>query len=563
MLREMISPYLLRRMKKDVLQCMPAKTEQVLFCNLTPAQVKVYKSYLASGEVADVVRNKLRPFHAISVLRKVCNHPDLLIKESVERPKDYGARARSGKLEVVMSVLPLWKKEGHRVLLFSQTRQMLDIIEDCVATAGYVYRRLDGSTAIRSRMALIDEYNSTPEIFILLLTTKVGGIGVNLTGADRVLLYDPDWNPSTDMQARERAWRLGQTRSVSIYRLVSSGTIEEKIYHRQVFKTYLTDRVLKDPKQQRFFKSKDLRELFVLGSQGQGDAPETAEIFAGVRGAEYKESRDLGDEDGADDGEGEQGSGQHGDKEDGVLSVLLGRNGTRLRGALNHDAVVSSNAQERQLVEGEAERIAQRAAEALKKSRMMRYSEGVNVPTWTGQKGAAGVRFGPTRGAFSPGSNAVAATYGAAGGTPGGGDQSGSARDSLLSGLRNAAAITAFDRSGFAAPATVAVGVGAGLGSGAGFGAGRGRGRGFGAPPPATGPAVSHTEAAFATETMQQIREFLESKPLQRCRTQDILNRFNTVPPTLAMVFKAGLKKVAKLEGNFWVLKDDFEDENI
>src|SRR5215469_12775625 len=92
-----------------------------------------------------------------------------------------------------------------------------------------------------------------PNVYLFLLTTKVGGLGINLTGADRVIIYDPDWNPSTDLQARERAWRLGQKREVTIYRLMTVGTIEEKIYHRQIFKQFLTNKILKDPKQRRFF----------------------------------------------------------------------------------------------------------------------------------------------------------------------------------------------------------------------------------------------------------------------------------------------------------------------
>ncbi|CAN0565881.1 unnamed protein product, partial [Ectocarpus sp. 12 AP-2014] len=91
---------------------------------------------------------------------------------------------------------------------------------------------------------LIDRFNNDESMFIMLLTTRTGGVGVNLTGADRVILFDPDWNPSTDMQARERSWRVGQLRQVTVYRLVTAGTIEEKIYHRQIFKTALTNRVL-------------------------------------------------------------------------------------------------------------------------------------------------------------------------------------------------------------------------------------------------------------------------------------------------------------------------------
>ena len=110
----------------------------------------------------------------------------------------------------------------------------------------------------------------------------MGGLGVNLTGADRVLLYDPDWNPSTDAQARERAWRIGQTREVTVYRLITAGTIEEKVYHRQVYKQHLTNRVLKDPKQKRFFKARDLADLFQVGPDPKRQSGTTGSVFHNV-----------------------------------------------------------------------------------------------------------------------------------------------------------------------------------------------------------------------------------------------------------------------------------------
>ena len=100
----------------------------------------------------------------------------------------------------------------------------------------YTFRRLDGTTPVSARLHLIDEYNSDDSIFVFLLTTRAGGLGINLTGANRVLLLDPDWNPANDMQARERAYRVGQTRAVVVYRLVTAGTLEEKVYQRQIFK---------------------------------------------------------------------------------------------------------------------------------------------------------------------------------------------------------------------------------------------------------------------------------------------------------------------------------------
>ena len=155
---------------------------------------------------------------------------------------------------------------------------MLDILEKFVRSMpGLKYRRMDGNTPIPLRQSMVDEFNSDPNIHVFLLTTKVGGLGVNLTGADRVIIYDPDWNPSTDLQARERAWRLGQKREVTIYRLMTAGTIEEKIYHRQIFKQFLTNKILRDPKQRQTFHLNDLHDLFSLGTDDQ--PTETSTLF--------------------------------------------------------------------------------------------------------------------------------------------------------------------------------------------------------------------------------------------------------------------------------------------
>ncbi|XP_065178791.1 DNA excision repair protein ERCC-6-like isoform X2 [Sycon ciliatum] len=179
----------------------------------------------------------------------------------------YGYWKRSGKLLVVHSLLKMWYLQSHRALIFSQTKQTLDILERYVAMRGYNYLRMDGDTPVTRRQPLVNRYNDDPSIFVFLLTTRVGGLGINLVGADRVVIFDPDWNPSTDMQARERAWRIGQKRHVTVYRLLTTGTIEEKIYHRQIFKQFLTNRILKDPRQRRFFKANDLHELFTLNDE--------------------------------------------------------------------------------------------------------------------------------------------------------------------------------------------------------------------------------------------------------------------------------------------------------
>ncbi|XP_068579280.1 DNA excision repair protein ERCC-6 [Cebidichthys violaceus] len=293
-LRDTINPYLLRRMKADVKAnlSLPDKNEQVLFCRLTEDQRQVYQSFLDSKEVYQMLNGDMQIFAGLIALRKICNHPDLfsggprilrgIPEDQLTKEEHFGFWKRSGKLIVVESLLRLWFKQGHRVLLFSQSRQMLDILQVFVMENNYSYVKMDGTTTIASRQPLIARYNGDKSIFIFLLTTKVGGLGVNLTGANRVIIYDPDWNPSTDTQARERAWRIGQTQQVTVYRLLTAGTIEEKIYHRQIFKQFLTNRVLKDPKQRRFFKSNDIYELFTLSDPDGAQGTETSALFAGT-----------------------------------------------------------------------------------------------------------------------------------------------------------------------------------------------------------------------------------------------------------------------------------------
>ena len=306
MLKDLISPYLLRRMKADVNINLPKKTEQVLFCPMTGEQREAYRSYIHSRDVEEILEGRREALGGIDVLRKIVNHPDLLERTTQAHSEKYGEAERSGKLLVTEKVLGLWREQGHRCLLFSQTQQMLDILEAAIARAGYTYRRMDGTTPVSHRMRLIDEFNGDDDVFVFLLTTKVGGLGVNLTGADRVLLYDPDWNPSTDAQARERAWRIGQTKEVTVYRLITAGTIEEKVYHRQIYKEFLTSKVLKDPKQRRFFKAKDLADLFTWEEDnantkpGEEDAIETAELFTEVE-AEIRAADVAGSDSDADD----------------------------------------------------------------------------------------------------------------------------------------------------------------------------------------------------------------------------------------------------------------------
>ncbi|KIH69618.1 hypothetical protein ANCDUO_00036 [Ancylostoma duodenale] len=168
-LRDAISPYILRRLKKDVKRSLdlPDKNEKVLFCELSSEQRRLYLDYLSSRECRNIFRGRLDPFVGLTLLRKLCNHPDLVtggpnrhgeFDESEDPSKSFGFPERSGKMRVLMQLLTIWKKQ--------------------------------------------------------------------------VVIFDPDWNPSTDTQAKERSWRIGQERAVTVYRLLCAGTIEEKVYHR-------------------------------------------------------------------------------------------------------------------------------------------------------------------------------------------------------------------------------------------------------------------------------------------------------------------------------------------
>ncbi|XP_060180822.1 protein CHROMATIN REMODELING 8 [Lycium barbarum] len=408
-LRDLIMPYLLRRMKADVNANLTKKTEHVLFCSLTPEQRSVYRAFLASSEVEQIFDGNRNSLSGIDVMRKICNHPDLLEREHSGRDPDYGNPERSGKMKVVAEVLKVWKEQGHRVLLFSQTQQMLDILEKFLVTCEFSYRRMDGVTPVKQRMVLIDEFNNTDDIFIFILTTKVGGLGTNLTGANRVIIFDPDWNPSTDMQARERAWRIGQKKDVTVYRLITRGTIEEKVYHRQIYKHFLTNKILKNPQQRRFFKARDMKDLFTLNDDGNGGSTETSSIFSQVAedvnivGAPDNQAKpyfkappekDNGSKIGKgnnSDTKGKAGDYNNNgelDEETSILRGLFDAHG--IHSAMNHDAIMNAHDEEKLKLEEQASQVAQRAAEALRQSRMLRSRESVAVPTWTGRSGAAG-----------------------------------------------------------------------------------------------------------------------------------------------------------------------------
>ncbi|CCJ28090.1 unnamed protein product, partial [Pneumocystis jirovecii] len=380
-LRDLISPYLLRRMKADMAVDLPSKSEQVLFCKLTEFQKEAYRSFLNSKDMDLILEGKKQILYGIDILRKICNHPDLIYRETFLKNNDieYGDPRKSGKMLVIKEILKLWKKQGHRTLLFAQTKQMLDILEKFIKKMDqFSYCRMDGGTSISSRQSLVDKFNNSNDIDIFLLTTKVGGLGINLTGANRVIIFDPDWNPSTDLQARERAWRLGQKKDVIIYRLMTSGTIEEKIYHRQIFKQFLTNKILKDPKQRRFFKATDLYDLFSLKSDDT-DGTETGEIFIGTERIYHKvksslnisENKNTNDNDKLKFIPGVTGlenfindTLSKKDNETQILEDIFVKSG--VCSALQHDVIMNSSHQEVTLIEKEGQVSDHKSTELVK-----------------------------------------------------------------------------------------------------------------------------------------------------------------------------------------------------
>ncbi|CAM9637110.1 unnamed protein product [Chrysoparadoxa australica] len=170
----------------------------------------------------------------------------------------------------------LWK-EGHRTLIFSQSVRILDILQKCLAAsedddgAGLLVSRIDGGSSDQDRQRTIDEFNKDESIAICLLSTKAGGYGITLTGASRCIMFDPSWNPAEDRQAVDRCYRIGQQKNVIVYRMITAGTVEEKMYEKQVFKDGLRRTVMdrrKQAKVGRYFSRKDLKDLFRLGEPG-------------------------------------------------------------------------------------------------------------------------------------------------------------------------------------------------------------------------------------------------------------------------------------------------------
>lgn len=251
-LHQLLSPFLLRRVKADVEKSLLPKIESNVYTRMTDMQLEWYKKLLekdidAVNGVVGKREGKTRLLNIVMQLRKCCNHPYLFDGAEPGPPytTDEHLIDNSGKMIILDKMLKKFQKEGSRVLIFSQMSRVLDILEDYCYFRDYEYCRIDGSTSHEDRIEAIDEYNAPDSAkFVFLLTTRAGGLGINLTSADIVILYDSDWNPQADLQAMDRAHRIGQKKQVKVYRFVTENAIEEKVLERAAQKLRLDQLVI-------------------------------------------------------------------------------------------------------------------------------------------------------------------------------------------------------------------------------------------------------------------------------------------------------------------------------
>ena len=324
-LREIIRPYFLRRTKADIFSadnnptndssnktedsqssCTPqlncSKRDLIIWVYLESLQLKLYQGLVKSERVKATLLTKRSPLTELNCLKKLCDHPRLQTtltklltsaesqearldcnldeEESTEGEEnmyqgiDEAAHAPpvdelvkdSGKMIFLVRLMEELKKGKHRTLIFSQSRKMLDIIQKVLLTHDHKLLRLDGTISNpQDREKIIDKFQTDSSYDVMLMTTQIGSVGLTLTAADRLIIFDPSWNPGTDSQAVDRIYRLGQTKDVVIYRLITCGSIEEKIYRKQIFKNAIMKQTTGgSDNPYRYFTNQQLRELFVL-----------------------------------------------------------------------------------------------------------------------------------------------------------------------------------------------------------------------------------------------------------------------------------------------------------
>ncbi|KAI1462649.1 P-loop containing nucleoside triphosphate hydrolase protein [Annulohypoxylon moriforme] len=300
--------FFLRRMKSLIAHQLPKKSDRVVFCPLSDLQREAYENILSS-DVAEFVRSafdfcpcgskkkrgwccfkvnadgeswKSQVFPIIISLQKLSNHFNLIVPQNSDLPDKHKRELRflqaampdtwkehytsrdsllnlsnpeyCGKWKVLSKLLKFWHASGDKVLVFSHSVRLLKILQHLFNNTSYTFSYLDGSLSYEERQQVVDDFNSDPNQFVFLISTKAGGVGLNITSANKVVIMDPHWNPSYDLQAQDRAYRIGQVRDVEVYRLISTGTIEEITYARQIYKQQQANIGYNASNERRYFK---------------------------------------------------------------------------------------------------------------------------------------------------------------------------------------------------------------------------------------------------------------------------------------------------------------------
>ncbi|KAJ3004379.1 DNA-dependent ATPase protein rad54 [Thoreauomyces humboldtii] len=319
--------FIIRRTAELLTKYLPVKYEHVVFCRMTELQMNLYKIFTQSSEVKKLLSGAgSQPLKAITFLKKLCNHPALIDPGVLGAPgasvtpasfDPQGCQpAFSGKMLLLERMLDKMRFESvasdsscahgaarftshfdsrrktstDKIVLISNYTQTLDLFEKMCRGRKWGQLRLDGSMTIQKRQKLVDRFNDPagPE-FVFLLSSKAGGCGINLIGANRLVLFDPDWNPANDAQALARVWRDGQKKTCFIYRFIATGSIEEKIFQRQAHKQSLSSCVVDAEEDvERHFTSENLRQLFQLNEETQCDTHDTFRCKRCVRGLQMR-----------------------------------------------------------------------------------------------------------------------------------------------------------------------------------------------------------------------------------------------------------------------------------
>ena len=311
-LASLTAMFILRRTAEILSKYLPPKTEYVLFCRPTSAQAAVYKHVLASPAFQSALGNPEASLQLLTVLKKVCNSPSLLntkpdsdkpispmtasLLQSIP-PQLVRSNAGSTKLRVLDQLLhSIRTTTSEKVVLVSNYTSTLDILAQLLTSVSHPFLRLDGSTPSAKRQDLVDTFNRTPAAacFAFLLSAKSGGVGLNLVGASRLVLFDVDWNPATDLQAMARIHRDGQKRACVVYRFVMKGALDEKIWQRQVTKLGLASCVMEQTGGGSSFTREELRDLFRLDEGRSCQTHDLLGCACGGRGAVLRDSPAAG-----------------------------------------------------------------------------------------------------------------------------------------------------------------------------------------------------------------------------------------------------------------------------